>query len=100
MTATTENNIQKEAVMQSDEISLLIREGHGLIVSGDYNTNSWSLRIMSALAAERDRADQAEARISLIRHRYGNWDGKDSGLFHLLDAIDIAIASKDDETTA
>lgn len=50
--------------MQSTDIRSLIHEGNVLIESGDYDTSEWARRVMSALAAERDRADRAESRIA------------------------------------
>lgn len=53
-----------------NEIRSLIREGNGLIESGDYDTSDWARRIMSALVAETLRADQASTELETLRKVY------------------------------
>lgn len=43
------------------DIEELISEGQDMIEDHDYDMTGWARQIMTALAAERDRADRAEA---------------------------------------
>jgi hypothetical protein len=55
------------------DLDTLIEEGREAISAHDYDMRDWASRTISALAAERDRADRAETRLAEAWDEGVNW---------------------------